>query len=67
MAQISLSFTPEEEALIDQEYQALIADYIASPHRQKTEIIDQAFRLARHAHGWYADAVVSPTSYTPSL
>ena len=51
MAQISLSFTPEEEALIDQEYQALIADYIASPHRQKTEIIDQAFRLARHAHG----------------
>ncbi|MBF1390243.1 MAG: bifunctional (p)ppGpp synthetase/guanosine-3',5'-bis(diphosphate) 3'-pyrophosphohydrolase, partial [Porphyromonas sp.] len=51
MAQISLSFSPEEEALIDQEYQALIADYIASPHRQKTEIIDQAFRLARHAHG----------------
>ena len=51
MSQISLSFSPEEEALIDQEYQALIADYIASPHRQKTEIIDQAFRLARHAHG----------------
>lgn len=51
MAQLSLSFTPEEEALIDQEYQALIADYIASPHRKKTEIIDQAFRLARHAHG----------------
>ena len=51
MSQISLSFSPEEEALIDQEYQALIADYIASPHRKKTEIIDQAFRLARHAHG----------------
>lgn len=51
MAQHSLSFTPEEEALIEQEYQALVADYIASPHRKKTEIIDQAFRLARHAHG----------------
>ena len=51
MAPQSLSFTPEEEALIEQEYQALVADYIASPHRQKTEIIDQAFRLARHAHG----------------
>ena len=51
MAQISLNFTPEEEALINQEYQALVADYIASPHRQKTEIIEQAFQLARRAHG----------------
>lgn len=51
MASHSLSFTPEEEARIEQEYQALVADYIASPHRKKTEIIDQAFRLARHAHG----------------
>ena len=30
MAQISLNFTPEEEALINQEYQALVADYMAS-------------------------------------
>ena len=51
MAQISLNFTPEEEALINQEYQALVADYMASPHRQKTEIIEQAFQLARRAHG----------------
>ena len=51
MAQISLNFTPEEEARINQEYQALVADYIASPHRQKTEIIEQAFQLARRAHG----------------
>ena len=51
MAQISLNFTPEEEALINQEYQALVADYIASPHRQKTEIIEQAFQMARRAHG----------------
>ena len=51
MSQPSLSFTPEEEALIQQEYQALLSDYIASPHRKKTEIIDQAFRLACHAHG----------------
>ena len=51
MSQPSLSFTPEEEALIQQKYQALLQDYIASPHRKKTEIIDQAFRLACHAHG----------------
>ena len=51
MSQPSLSFTPEEEALIQQEYQALLQDYIASPHRKKTEIIDQAFRLACHALG----------------
>ncbi len=51
MAQISLNFTPEEEALINQEYQALVADYMASPHRQKTEIIEQAFQMARRAHG----------------
>ena len=51
ISQPSLSFTPEEEALIQQEYQALLQDYIASPHRKKTEIIDQAFRLACHAHG----------------
>ena len=51
MAQISLNFTPEEEALINREYQALVADYIASPHRQKTEIIEQAFQMARRAHG----------------
>ena len=63
MSQPSLSFTPEEEALIQQEYQALLSDYIASPHRKKTEIIDQAFRLACHAHG----LVVSLTSCIQAL
>lgn len=51
MAQLNTAFSPDEEALIEREYQALIYDYVHSPHRQKTEIIDRAFRLARHAHG----------------
>lgn len=52
MSQITQAFTPEEEALIEREYQALVADYVASPHRKKVEIIDEAFKLARHAHGY---------------
>ena len=51
MEQLYTAFSPEEEALIEREYQALIYDYFNSPHRKKTEIIDRAFRLARHAHG----------------
>ena len=51
MEQLYTAFSPEEEALIEHEYQALIYDYVNSPHRKKTEIIDRAFRLARHAHG----------------
>ncbi len=43
-------FSPEEEARIESEYQALIQDYLASNHRQKVEIIDKAFNLARVAH-----------------
>ena len=65
MSQPSLSFTPEEEALIQQEYQALLQDYIASPHRKKTEIIDQAFRLACHAHGLVRRRSGEPYIHTP--
>lgn len=43
-------FSPEEEALIEAEYKALIEAYLASNHRQKVEIIDKAFNLARVAH-----------------
>lgn len=46
----TLGFTPSEEEWIDAEYQALIQDYLNSNHRQKVEIIDRAFALARQAH-----------------
>lgn len=43
-------FTIEEEAFISREYKTLIDEYLKSNHRQKTEIIDKAFRLAHKAH-----------------
>lgn len=43
-------FTPEEEALVEQEYQALREAYLSSNHRKKVEVIDRAFLLARVAH-----------------
>ncbi len=42
--------TQEEQALIDQEYRALIDDYLRSNHRKKVEIIEKAFRFANQAH-----------------
>lgn len=43
-------FTPEEEATIEAAYQALVNAYMNSNHRQKIEVIDRAFALARVAH-----------------
>ncbi len=42
--------TAEENALIDREYQALVADYLNSNHRKKVGIIGKAFRFANQAH-----------------
>ncbi|MCH5327414.1 MAG: bifunctional (p)ppGpp synthetase/guanosine-3',5'-bis(diphosphate) 3'-pyrophosphohydrolase [Coprobacter sp.] len=39
-----------EQELIEQEFQALLADYLNSNHRKKTEIIERAFRFAEEAH-----------------
>ena len=43
-------FTPEEEAMIQREFDALLADYAATPHRQKVELITHAFNFANKAH-----------------
>lgn len=43
-------FEPDEEAAIEQAYQELVEAYMSSNHRQKVEIIDRAFALARVAH-----------------
>lgn len=44
------AFSPEEEATIEAAYQELITAYMNSNHRQKVEVIDRAFTLARIAH-----------------
>lgn len=43
-------FTPEEEQLIENEYQALLQDYLHSMHSQRVELIEQAYQLAKKAH-----------------
>lgn len=47
---VASDFTPEEELLIESEFQALLADYARTRHRQKVEIITRAFQLAKQAH-----------------
>lgn len=43
-------FTEEEEHVIEQAFQDLLNEYAHTVHRQKVEIITQAFELARQAH-----------------
>ena len=43
-------FTPEEERLIEDEYQALLNDYLNSMHSQRVELIERAYLLAKQAH-----------------
>ena len=43
-------FTPEEEQLIQREFEALLEDYSHTPHRQKVELITHAFNFAHQAH-----------------
>ena len=43
-------FTPEEEAMLEQEFQALLTDYIHSPHGNRVELITRAYQLAKSAH-----------------
>lgn len=39
-----------EEQMIEDEFNALLSDYLASNHRRKVEIITKAFNFANHAH-----------------
>lgn len=40
----------EEDIMIEEEFNALINDYLNTNHRRKVEIITRAFQLARDAH-----------------
>lgn len=44
------AFSPEEEIRIEAAYRRLVEAYMNSNHRQKVEVIDRAFNLARVAH-----------------
>lgn len=43
-------FTPEEELMIESEFQALLTDYMNSMHSQRIELITRAYHLAKQAH-----------------
>ena len=44
------AFTPEEDLMIQREFEALLDDYAHTPHRQKVELITHAFNFAYKAH-----------------
>ena len=44
------AFTPEEEQMIQREFEALLDDYAHTPHRQKVDLITHAFNFANKAH-----------------
>ncbi len=48
---VASDFTPAEEQLLENEFQALLADYARTNHRQKVELITRAYHLAKQAHG----------------
>ncbi len=48
--QFSTNFSEEEERLIQEEFDALLNDYLNSAHRKKIEIITKAFNFAKAAH-----------------
>lgn len=46
----SSDFTQEEEQMIEREFEALLDDYAHTVHRQKVELITNAFNFANKAH-----------------
>ncbi|MBO5816987.1 MAG: bifunctional (p)ppGpp synthetase/guanosine-3',5'-bis(diphosphate) 3'-pyrophosphohydrolase [Paludibacteraceae bacterium] len=43
-------FTPAEEAMLEQEFQALLGEYARSMHGNRVELITRAYQLAKSAH-----------------
>ena len=50
MEELHTNAVIDEEKMIDDAFQELLNDYLASPHRKKVEIITKAFNFARQAH-----------------
>ena len=40
----------DEDQIIEDEFQALLSDYLNSNHRRKVDIITRAFNMAKEAH-----------------
>lgn len=56
-----------EEEMIEQAFQELLNDYLATKHRKRVEIITKAFNFANQAHKALSVVPASPTSCTPLL
>lgn len=50
MSREVMELKKSEEQVVEDEFNALLADYMASNHRRKIEIITKAFHFANHAH-----------------
>ncbi len=51
-----------EEEMIEQAFQQLLNDYLATKHRKRIEIITKAFNFANQAHKASNAVQASPTS-----
>ena len=47
---VTSDFTPDEERLIEAEFEALLDDYLHSMHSQRIELITRAYHFAKQAH-----------------
>ena len=56
-----------EEEMIEQAFQQLLNDYLATKHRKRIEIITKAFNFANQAHKASNAAQASPTLCIPWL
>ena len=54
-----------EEQMIEQAFQELLNDYLATKHRKRIEIITKAFNFANQAHKASNDARGNRISCTP--
>ena len=49
-AETASGHTPDEERVIEEAFQEVLRGYLNSNHRKKVEIIERAYRFAKHAH-----------------
>ena len=56
-----------EEEMIEQAFQELLNDYLATKHRKRVEIITKAFNFATRRIRASSVVPASPTSCTPLL
>mgnify|MGYP000597482893 CR=1 FL=1 len=56
-----------EEEMIEQAFQQLLNDYLATKHRKRIEIITKAFNFANQAHKASNAVRANLTLCTPSL